>query len=236
MVDGLVRKRLLERIAPGRYLIHPFRSLGQRRAVSAPVIAAALLADEPYYLGGWWAVTIHRLSQQQFGSLLDVYVTRQHRERRLRSVVLTFHVLSPDALTYGIDIVQIEDVPVRISDAARTLVDALDYPKTFGNLRAAIQLVERTVERVDVRQIVEYAAHGSRPSTCQRLGLLLERRGAPARELAPLARRTGETASVLPFIPDAPSIGPINKRWRVVENDTRNLSRPSTEDEGDSRP
>ena len=235
-IDSLVTKRLLERIAPGRYLIHPFRSLGRRRAVSAPVVAAALLADEPYYLGGWWAITIHHLSQQQYGSLLDAYVTRQHRQRRLHSAVLVFHVLAPDAFAYGIVIIQVEDVPVRVSDDARTLLDALDYPATFGGTRAAIQLVERTIERIDTKQIVEYAARGSRPSTCQRLGLLLERFGAPSRALVPLSRRVRETASVLTFIPDAPSIGPINKRWRVVENDSQDLSRTATEDEEVSWP
>jgi len=230
-VDGLVEKRLLERIAPGRYLIHPFRSIGRRRATSAPVIAAALLADEPYYLGGWWAVTIHRLSQQQYGSLLDAYVTRQHRQRHLHSAVLIFHVLSPDAFAYGIVVIQVEDILVRISDAARTLLDALDYPTTFGGTRAAVQLVERTIQRVDTKQLVEYAARGSRPSTCQRLGLLLERRGASARQLVPLAHRIRETASVLKLFPEAPSIGPINKRWRVVENDSYDGSRTATDND-----
>lgn len=229
-IDGLIEKRLLERIAPGRYLIQPFRSFGHRRAVSAPVIAAALLADEPYYLGGWWGVTIHHLSQQQYGSLLDAYVTREHRRRRLHAAVLIFHVLSPDAFTYGIEIIRVEDVPVRVSDAARTLLDALDYPTTFGSMRTAIQLVERAIERVDTGQIVEYAARGSRPSTCQRLGLLLERRGTSKRHLAPLARRVRETASVLPYIPDAPSVGPINKAWRVVENDACDPSHTSAEE------
>ena len=169
---------------------------------------------------------LHRLSQQQYGSLLDAYVTREHRHRRLHSAMLIFHVLSPNAFTYGIDIIPIEDVPVRVSDAARTLLDALDYPKTFGTMRAAIQLVERAIERVDTQADHRVRRARLRSSTCQRLGMLLERRGVSARQLAPLARRVSETASVLPFIPDAPSIGPINKRWRVVENDNHDLDRP----------
>ena len=219
VVDSLVQKGLLERIAPGLYLIHPFRSLARPRAVSAPVVAAALLADEPYYLGGWWAFSLHRLTQQVYGSLMDAYVTRERRSRRLRSARLVFHVLPSAAFDYGIETVRIEETDVHVSDAARTVLDALDYPKTFGGLRAVLQLVEPALARVDRKQLVAYAVRGSRPSTCQRLGVLLERRGATAHSLAPLARRTRETASLLSMLPDAPRTGPVNARWRVVEND-----------------
>src|SRR5215211_5905602 len=135
-VNSLVQKRLLERIAPGLYLIHPFRSLSRPRAVSPQVIASALLADEPYYLGGWWAFTHHRLTQQVYGAILDAYISRERRPRRLRTARLVFHVLSRSAFDYGISTVVIEGTDVRVSDAARTVVDALDYPKTFGNMRA----------------------------------------------------------------------------------------------------
>jgi len=34
-----------------------------------------------------------------------------------------------------------------------------------------------------------------------------------------IARRIRETASLLSMLPDAPRTGPVNPRWRVVEND-----------------
>jgi hypothetical protein len=108
---------------------------------------------------------------------------------------------------------------VRVSDAERTILDALDSPKTFGDVRAALQLDEPALDRVDRRRLVAYPARGSRPSTRQRLGVLLERRGATARSLAPLARRIREAASLFSMLPDAPRTGPVNPRWRVVEND-----------------
>jgi hypothetical protein len=93
VVTGLVEKSLLERIAPGLFLIHPFHSLSQPRAVSAPVVAAALLSDEPYYLGGRWAFSVHRLTQQVYGSIVDADAIREHRPRRLRTARLVSHVL-----------------------------------------------------------------------------------------------------------------------------------------------
>jgi predicted transcriptional regulator of viral defense system len=226
VVSSLLEKGLLERIAPGLFLVHPFRSLSRPRAVSAPVVAAALLSDEPYYLGGWWAFSVHRLSQQVYGSILDAYAIREHRPRRLRTARLVFHVLPRAAFEYGIETITVEGTDVRVSDAERTILDALDYPKTFGDVRAALQLVGPALDRVDRRRLVNYAARGSRPSTCQRLGALLERRGASDRSLAPLARRIRETASLLSMLPDAPRTGPVNPRWRVVENDDRDAKNP----------
>jgi predicted transcriptional regulator of viral defense system len=225
VVTGLVEKSLLERIAPGLFLIHPFRSLSRPRAVSAPVVAAALLADEPYYLGGWWAFSLHRLTQQVYGSIVDAYATRERRPRRLRTAKLVFHVLPRAAFEYGIETIVLEGMDVRVSDAERTILDALDYPKTFGDVRAALQLVEPALDRVDRRRLVNYAARGSHPSTCQRLGLLLERRGASARSLAPLTRRIRETASLLSMLPDAPRTGKVNTKWRLVENDQESSDR-----------
>ena len=233
VVSSLLEKGLLERIAPGLFLVHPFRSLSRPRAVSAPVVAAALLADEPYFLGGWWAFSVHRLTQQVYGSILDAYAIREHRPRRLRTASLVFHVLPKAAFEYGIETIAVEGTDVRVSDAERTILDALDHPKTFGDVRAALQLVEPALDRVDRRRLVIYATRGSRPSTCQRLGVLLERRGASARSLAPLARRIRETASLLSMLPDAPRTGPVNPRWRVVENDGRGSKSP---DENSAEP
>jgi predicted transcriptional regulator of viral defense system len=230
-VASLVEKRLLERIAPGLYLIHRFRTLARPGSVSSPVIAAVLLAAEPYYLGGWWALSFHHLTQQLYGSIVDAYVTRERRPRQLHSARLVFHVLSPAAFDYGIEMTTIEEARVQVSDAERTLLDALDYPKTFGSLRAALQLVEPALERVDRRRLIAHAARGSHPSTCQRLGVLLERMGASPRQLAPLARRVRETHSLLSMLPDASRTGPVNPRWRVVENDRPAVARPDDDED-----
>jgi predicted transcriptional regulator of viral defense system len=161
------------------------------------------------------------------GSILDAYVTREHRPRRLRTARLVFHVLPRAAFEHGIETVTVEGTDVRVSDSERTILDALDYPKTFGDVRAALQLVGPALDRVDRRRLVIYAARGSQPCTCQRLGVLLERRGAAARSLAPLARRIRETGSLLSMLPDAPRTGPVNPRWRVVENGDRGSESPN---------
>src|SRR6267378_4206208 len=77
VASRLVAKKALERIGAGRYLVRPLRTLSRPTVVSAPVQAAVLLQGEPYYLGGLWALTFHRLTEQQYVSVLDAFVARR---------------------------------------------------------------------------------------------------------------------------------------------------------------
>lgn len=215
----LVRKKALERVGSGRYLVRPLRTLTRPTAPSAAVLAAALLQGEPYYLGGLWALTFHRLTEQQYASALDAFVARRHGSRRLGGARVAFHRVSPERLAQGSIAADIEGVPVRVSGPERTLLDLLDVPALAGGVGEALRYVQQALPRVSVDALVEHASQGSRTSTCQRLGLLLERAGARPRQLAPLRRRTRSTKSMLSMNPAAPRRGPFNRRWLVVEND-----------------
>jgi predicted transcriptional regulator of viral defense system len=80
-------------------------------------------------------------------------------------------------------------------------------------------MLKQTLPRVDRAKLVEYAVRGARSSTCQRLGVLLERAGAAPRRLTELHRRVLKTKSVLSMEPGTPRRGAFNRRWSVIEND-----------------
>ena len=219
VASRLVAKKALERIGAGRYLVRPLRTLSRPTAASAPVQAAVLLQGEPYYLGGLWALTLHRLTEQQYVSVLDAFVARRHSARRLGGARLTFHRVSSKRLGYGSAATDLEGMSVQLSDPERTLLDLLDFPALAGGGSEAVRMVKQTLPRVDRAKVVEYATRGARSSTCQRLGVLLERTGTAPRRLAELHRRVLKTKSVLSMDPGAPRRGPFNRRWSVIEND-----------------
>src|SRR5438105_11781027 len=64
VASRLVAKKALERVGRGRYLVRPLRTQSRPTATSAAVQAAVLLGGDSYYLGGLWALTFHRLSEQ----------------------------------------------------------------------------------------------------------------------------------------------------------------------------
>lgn len=219
VIKSLTRKGALQRVKSGVFLVRPFRSLLRPTSMSAVAQAAALLQSEPYYLGGAWAFTFHRLTEQQQVSLLDAFVTRRRPSRELGGAHVVFHPIPPRLLKYGIEEAPIEGMRARVSDVERTLLDALDHPDVVGGLDRAVELAAGALPRIDQARLVEYAVRGSRTSTCQRLGVLLERSGTPARRLTPLHDKAGRTRSLLSLTPGAPRRGPVNRRWNVVEND-----------------
>jgi predicted transcriptional regulator of viral defense system len=217
----LVRKKALARIGRGKYVVRPLRTLNHPTALSAPVLAAALLQGEQYYLGGLWALTFHRLSEQQYTSRLDAFVVRRHAAaRRLGAARLVFHAARPDRFAYGLTTETVEGVRVSLSDPERTVLDLLDVPSLAGSSDEGLRLAKLALPKVSQRKLIDHGARGSRSSTCQRLGVLLERAGASRRALAPLLERMATTRSVLSMRQGFRRAGRLNPRWRVVENDT----------------
>jgi predicted transcriptional regulator of viral defense system len=110
-------------------------------------------------------------------------------------------------------------VSLRLSDPERTLLDLLDHPSIAGSSDEGLRLVKLALPRVSAHKLADDAARYSRSSTCQRVGVLLEREGASQRELGALQRRVLATKSVLSLRQGFPRVGRLNPRWRVVEND-----------------
>lgn len=221
IVRSLVKKGVLHRLDRGLYRAHPLRSLGRGHAISGVVAATHLLRAEDHYFGGWWAWSFHGLTRQVHGSRIDAFVTRSRPRRTLENARLFFHRIPASKLEYGIQISSIEAVAVKASDLERTLLDALDHPALLGSVSVAVERVASVLDRAELRRIVSYAARGSRVSTCQRLAVLLERRGASPRSLSPLFARTRESESVLSLLPDKRRTGRLHPKWHVVENDER---------------
>lgn len=128
-------------------------------------------------------------------------------------------MLDLPAFEYGIIRSTIEGVDVSVSDAERTSLDALDHPRVFFGVSRALDLMKTSLRRLDQGRLLAHAIAGSKPSTCQRVGVLLARAGLSRRALAKVRARARETGSLLSMNPDAPRTGPVNREWNVVEND-----------------
>jgi predicted transcriptional regulator of viral defense system len=222
----LVKKGALERLQRGVYLVRPFRSLLRKTAPSSPMAVAALLHGQPYYLGGLWAFTHHGLTEQQYVSVLDAFVTRPRPSRTVAGARVVFHVVRSSLMEYGVSQSTIEGVAVRVSDPERTLIDVLDYPRMVGGVGRAVDLFTAALPRANARTIVGYAVRGSRTSTCQRVGVMLERARVPSSVLHELARRVAGSRSEIALVPGLRT-GRLNRRWNVVENDSALDATPS---------
>ena len=219
ITSALVRKGALRRVGKGVFLVVPLRAQARPANPSAAALVAALLTDEPYYLGGLWALTHHRLALQQYATRIDAFAARDHQPRTLANAHVRFHRVPPSRIEGGFEVVSIEGAQVRVSTREEALLDLLDYPDMAGATRAALALVEPALGQVDLGRLLRRASAVARSSTCQRLGVLLERMGVDPAKLAVLRRRALATQSLTSMVPGTPRRGPVNTRWRVVEND-----------------
>ncbi|TMF59358.1 MAG: hypothetical protein E6I16_09810 [Chloroflexi bacterium] len=215
----LVEKGVFERLGGGAYAVRPLRFAGRPWTQSPLVTLEALLSDTPHYVGGLTAVTLHRLSEQLYLSRVDVFVPVSMRPRRVGNARVVFHRVSLKAFQSGLTFVRVEGTNVSVSDPERTLLDALDHPALFGGFREAETLVRLSLPKVNVSKLVQYAVELSPSSSCQRLGLLLEREKTPHHFWTPLARKVQASASMPSMLPNRSRTGKFNPRWRIVEND-----------------
>jgi len=69
ITSALVRKGALRRVGKGIFLVVPLRAQARPSTPSAAAIVAALLSDEPYYLGGLWLLERKGVSPSRLTAL-----------------------------------------------------------------------------------------------------------------------------------------------------------------------
>jgi predicted transcriptional regulator of viral defense system len=112
-----------------------------------------------------------------------------------------------------------DQVPVDVSDPARTLVDLLDDPRLGGGLRHVASILDslfRSEHRSDAT-IIEYARRLGRGAVFKRLGFLVEALGIEADDILD-ACRSGLSAGYSRLDPSALKRGRLVRRWRIQVN------------------
>jgi predicted transcriptional regulator of viral defense system len=214
VASSLARKGLLGRVGRGIYTVRP------PRAAAPPLVGIAhLLVGHPYYVGGPAVLNLHRLTRHIHPARIDVHVRGHRRARMVGATLVVFHAVGAWAFEFGLTSCVLEGVSVTVSDPERTLLDMLERSSHLVDVRIAQQAVGEALPRVRVDRLVDYASRWPTASTCQRLGLLLERSGVSSDMLAPLEARVAASSGVPAMIPDSRRVGGVHPVWRVVMND-----------------
>lgn len=227
IVASLARKGVLDRVGRGVYSVRPLGAMASPPVLSVLARVAHLLSDEPYYVGGPTALTLHRggVGPEGLPACVDVYSMRHRRARDLSGVRVVFRRSAIAGFNFGVMEVEVDGVMLVVSDAERTVLDLLEWPERPLGMSLAVKALHDALPRLRTRRLIQYALRWPTVSTLQRLGLLLERAGADAQALAPLAARVAESSGVPSLLPGARRIGGVHPVWRLVVND-RNLRLP----------
>lgn len=105
---------------------------------------------------------------------------------------------------------------VHITDLERTALDVVARSDVFGGMRAAMEILEEAVPRLNISRLVEYSLRYDVGATIKRMGWALERLGVPEVEIAPL--QAYPVTAYYRLDPRGPATGKTNRRWHLKEN------------------
>jgi predicted transcriptional regulator of viral defense system len=174
LLSGLVKKKWLIRLVPGKFLIVPL-SAGSEGQFSENwyVVAKSLIEPAPYYISHYSALEIHETTTQP---LFTVYINtpKRRQPKEILGAKFQFIYIKPKDI-WGIDEIWITpDQKVKVSDLERTIIDCLDRPDLCGGISEIAKAVWVKRDGIDYPKLVEYIKKLGRSSVAKRLGFILE--------------------------------------------------------------
>jgi len=206
----LARNGLIVRIGRGHYAVAEV-PVAQ---VDDPLrVATAPFADEPHYVSWWAALARHGLTEQD-PLTIAVAVRQQSHRKRVLGALRVLPITQSPARFFGAMTLTTPTGPVRIARPEKAIVDSLDRPDLAGGLGEVVKaLASRSY---DVARLIAIGERYPSRATVARLGYLLEALGiAQTPDLLGRVRRKSEPVRL---DIGAEATGPVNPRWRIVEN------------------
>lgn len=218
VVFRLKKKKILSTIKRGVYAFSPLEAGPEGTGVDELLIPPLFFPKKNYYVGYSTMFNYFGVAEQLFQT---VYVlnTSMRMERVICGLSYKF-IRIPENRMYGLETIKVKDVDVKISSRERTFIDLLYFNKPVGGIAGAVEIFTQIVKskKCDIKKLVEYAARFPNITTRKRIGLILEGLGVSDSTLKPLIKSVGKTAvSSL----DGSRKGTLNKKWRVIVNDSR---------------
>lgn len=216
LLSTLVKRRWLQRLEKGKYLILPFEAGREGEWTEHEFIIASYLI-EPYYIGFRSALNYYGYTEQVSRTVF-VASTR----RKLKSVLeisgVTYRfVYMPDRKFFGTTEVTLGGYRVNISEPEKTIVDCLDRLEYCGGIVEVAKALWYGRDEFDPVKMAEYARKNGNRAVSQRLGYLMETLGSGTDEAIAILRQSRSNSyASLDTLADRK--GQYVERWKVLVN------------------
>jgi predicted transcriptional regulator of viral defense system len=131
----------------------------------------------PCYLSGWTAAEHWGLTEQLFQSIVVVTQTKKknYRPKILDTEYVLF--LAPENRFFGLKIVWPGNIPVKIVDSTRLMLDILYRPEMAGGIRSASDFFSAYLssDKRNIPLLMDYLRQFKSGVTSKRLGFLAEK-------------------------------------------------------------
>ncbi len=170
---NLVRKKRLQRIEKGKYLLIPDEAGVDRYWAEEPWVVVPHLVDE-YYVGFWTAMNYWDMTEQ-IPYTVFVATRKQKKKGSLKFGNQKFQFITlSEKKFFGFVETKIKKTKFNISTKEKTIVDGLMYPKYCGGIpevAKAMWSVRKSVNWTDVLKLAEKVKINV---VLRRLGYLLD--------------------------------------------------------------
>lgn len=219
IVYQLKKKGIFTTIKRGVYVFSPLEYGEEGAGINEMLIPPQFFPQKNYYIGYSTMYNYYNLTDQLFQAMYILNTSLQRRQKKICGVIFNF-LRVPENRMYGLEKIIVNEQEIMISSLERTLVDLVYFNKPVGGIESALEILKRELkkERCDIKKFIRFAAQFPNIKTRKRIGVLLENMGYSDRDLAPLVKSIADTA-ISSFTGSFK--GKLNKRWRVIINDSR---------------
>ncbi len=176
LTSELVRRNIIARIKPGKYIIVP-QEIGDNVDYIGNwyVVAREIVNSPDYYISHYSAMDIHNMVTHPITKVFVTTPKQEHKKQRIVANV-TFEFIYTNAKhIWGIKNFWVTNSQqVRVSDIERTIIDCLYRPKYCGAILEIVKGLWIQKEKIDFDKLLNYALKFDKIVVIKRLGYILE--------------------------------------------------------------
>lgn len=219
LAERLSAKGWIQRVGRGRYLLNPAKA-GPDAIPDMNAFRVGSKLVSPYYFGYATAATYHSLLTQ---ASRTYYVVTTSPHAPTLSEPAEFRIVRvPRNKFFGIQEGEKYGARIVVSNAEKTVVDAVDRPDHVGGIPAVAQIIANAKKRLDYAKLATYARRMHSKSLVQRLGYLLDHvvpeKRPPRNARAALLELRGEAFVALASPTRHGRSGRYVSEWRIIAN------------------
>jgi predicted transcriptional regulator of viral defense system len=209
------------RLKRGVYLVPPRIPAGGKYGPGAALILQKLMEEEDgkYQFCGPTAFNFYGLDDQ-IPSVTYVYNNRISGNRTIGNLAFQFIKTADERLGATNVLRTPEGVEVIYSSKARTLMDAVYDWSRFNSLPRGYDWIRQEIKK-DFKlasELVKATAQYGNQATARRIGCLLDSLVQTSRIITRLQRQLSNSKTPIPWIPDRPAKGTVNRKWGIIVN------------------
>jgi predicted transcriptional regulator of viral defense system len=212
----LVRRRWLQRIERGKYLILPFEAGREGEWTEHEFIIASYLI-KPYYIGFRSALNYYGYTEQVSRTVFVVSTRRKIKPTLEISGVTYRFVHVNERKFFGTTESTLDGHRVNISEREKTIIDCLDRLEYAGGVTEIAKALSYGRNELDFMKMARYAQKNGNSAVNKRLGYLLEVLDIEAKAAIHVLRE-GLSSGYALLDTLAGKEGRYIQRWKIVAN------------------